>query len=809
MTPDEHVWWPAGRRSLRVVTRAELWGRRLIDAIDLASGSLIRLDEVDVAPLAGRRWELDEVVWRASACRAIAAAAAGAAVAAASSGVELLPHQAATLARALELDPVRLALCDEVGLGKTITAAAIYTELKARGRASRVLVVAPKSVQLQWVAEFADRFEEEFVRVGPEGIPVDAGVDPWRAFPQVVCSLDAVKPIRVRAGWSLEQVDAYNQRRVEAIVAAGWDLVIFDEAHHVAGSSDEVARHRLARELSATVRNILLLSATPHSGKSDGFRRFVGLLDGQFFGGAPLTRDRVQELVARTEKRTAIDRAGRPLFMPRTTTMEVVRYGDRTVERELYDAVTEYVREGYGRAVREKRPAVGFLVLLMQRLVSSSTAAILAALEKRAAALEAAPEQLELGAFAGDWDELTGEEQFERMAEMRGHGWVNERLQVQELLQRARRAASSGLDAKVRHLFDLLRQLETSESDPDVKVLLFTEFLPTQEMLLNALAGAGISAVAINGGNSLAERAIAQDAFRERSRVLVSTDAGGEGINLQFAHVVVNWDLPWTPTKIEQRIGRVDRIGQPLPVKAYNLVRENSIDLRVLDVLERKLATILVELGSDKRGDVLESLSTRTERLYVDAILKPDALERSADDVTAAARDEVVSQAPTLELIAPHAIKQVVRSDADIRDSVRRASEARARMLGSDVPRGGALNALRELPEVAPGEPVPLLSDAGTSGWWGCFEVADNQHSRTCFAVFSPDGGGLVRPDIADRCWSVLAVEGTGETAGPPEPAEFDELLRLGRDHGYRAWAKLGSASVPVLTLRLLVRVTA
>ncbi|MFN2469624.1 MAG: DEAD/DEAH box helicase [Gaiellaceae bacterium] len=770
---------------------------------------MIRLDEVDVTPLAGRSWEPDEVVWRAAACRAIAAAATGASVAAASSGVELLPHQASILARALELEPVRLALCDEVGLGKTITAAAIYTELKARDRASRVLVVAPKSVQLQWVAEFADRFGEEFVRIGPEGMPVDAGVDPWRAFPQVVCSLDAVKPIRARAGWSLEQVDAYNRRRVEAIVAAGWDLVIFDEAHHVAGSSDEVARHRLARELSATVRNVLLLSATPHSGKSDGFRRFVGLLDDEFFGSLPLTRNRVQELVARTEKRTAIDRAGRPLFMPRATTMEVVRYGDRTVERELYDAVTEYVREGYGRAVREKRPAVGFLVLLMQRLVSSSTAAILAALEKRAAALDAAPEQLELGAFAGDWDELTGEEQFERIVELRGHGWANERIQVQDLLQRARRAASSGLDAKVRHLFDLLRQLEMSESDSDVKVLLFTEFLPTQEMLLNALTGAGISAVAINGGNSLAERALAQDAFRERARVLVSTDAGGEGINLQFAHVVVNWDLPWTPTKIEQRIGRVDRIGQPRPVKAFNLVRENSIDLRVLEVLERKLATILAELGSDKRGDVLESLSTRTERLYVDAILEPDAFERSADDVTGAARDEVVSQAPTLELIAPQAMEPAVRSDADIRDTVRRASEARSRMLGTVVPGSRALEALRELPEVARGEPVPLLRGTGTFGWWGCFEVADAQHRRTCFAVFAPDGGGLVRPDVAERCWRTLASAGTGETAGPPGPAQFDELLGLGRDHGYRAWENLGAVGVPALALRLLVRVTA
>lgn len=809
MTAAQHVWWPTGRRSVQVVSRADLWGRRVIDAIDLTTGTTIRLDEGDVTPLASRRWEPDEVIWRAAACRAITAAAAGAAIAAASSGVELLPHQASIVARALALEPVRLALCDEVGLGKTITAGAIYTELKARGRASRALVVAPKSVQLQWVAEFADRFGEEFVRVGADGMPVDAGVDPWHVFSQVVCSLDAVKPVRARAGWGVGQVDEYNRRRVEAIVAAGWDLVIFDEAHHVAGSSDEVARHRLARELSATVPNVLLLSATPHSGKSDGFRRLMGLLDDEFFGGAPLTRERVQELVARTEKRTATDSAGRPLFMPRTTVMEVVQYGDRTVERDLYDAVTEYVREGYGRAVREKRPAVGFLVLLMQRLVSSSTAAILAALEKRAAALDAVPEQLALNAFSGDWEELTGEEQLEQIVELRGHGWANERAQVRDLLQRAQRAASSGLDAKVRHLFDLLRQLETCESDPDVKVLLFTEFLPTQEMLLNALAGAGISSVAINGGLSLAERALAQNGFRERARVLVSTDAGGEGINLQFAHVVVNWDLPWTPTKIEQRIGRIDRIGQPYPVKAYNLVRENSIDLRVLEVLERKLATILAELGSDKRGDVLESLSTRSERLYVDAILDPDALECSANDVTAAARDEVVSQAPTLELIAPHVIEQTVRSDTDIRATVRRAFEARSRMLGTGRPRRAALDALRDLPEVVPGEPVPLLPGAGTSGWWGCFEVADAQHRRTCFAVFAPDGGGWVRPDVAERCWTTLASAGASETAASPEPAEFDAFLDLGRDHGYHAWEQLESGGVPTLALRLLVRVTA
>ena len=184
MTAAQHVWWPTGQRPVQVVSRADLWGRRVVDAIDLATGTVIRLDKGEITPLASRRWEPDKVVWRAAACRAITAGAAGAAIAAASSGVELLPHQASILARALALEPVRLALCDEVGLGKTITAGAIYTELKARGRASRVLVVAPKSVQLQWVAEFADRFGEEFVRVGADGMPVDAGVIPGMCSPR-------------------------------------------------------------------------------------------------------------------------------------------------------------------------------------------------------------------------------------------------------------------------------------------------------------------------------------------------------------------------------------------------------------------------------------------------------------------------------------------------------------------------------------------------------------------------------------------------------------------------------------------------
>ena len=171
--------------------------------------------------------------------------------------------------------------------------------------------------------------------------------------------------------------------------------------------------------------------------------------------------------------------------------------------------------------------------------------------------------------------------------------------------------------------------------------MVFTEFVPTQEMLLEVLDGAGISAVAINGSMSIAERRDAQEEFRTNARVLVSTDAGGEGVNLQFAHVVVNYDLPWSPTRIEQRIGRVDRIGQTHDVVAHNLVMESSIDARVLDVLQAKLAVILAELGVDKTTDVLASVEARVDDLYTTAILEPESLHAAADAMAEGARAEV------------------------------------------------------------------------------------------------------------------------------------------------------------------------
>ncbi|MHB8289461.1 MAG: DEAD/DEAH box helicase [Acidimicrobiales bacterium] len=803
---DEWAWCLSTGESVRVIDRSELWGTPVCDVISQVSGRVHRLASGDLAPLTTRRWTPDEVVWRAAGARAIALVAAGEPLATRSAGVELLPHQLATLERAMTTAPARLALCDEVGLGKTITAAAIFAELKARKLIQRTLVVAPKGVQLQWVAELAERFGEEFVRVGPEGLPVDAGFDPWKAFDQVVCSFDAVKPLRARAGWDPKRVAEHNALRFRAVTDAGWDLVIVDEAHHVAGSSEDVARHRLARELAAAP-NCLLLSATPHSGKSDGFRRFLGLLDDGFLHGKPLDRVNVARVVARAEKRTALDNSGRALFTTRTTQIQVVPYGDRSVERVLYEAVTDYVRDGYGRSVRERRPAVGFLVLLMQRLVSSSTTAIRTALERRVATLDTgASDQLRL--FEDDWSELTGEEQFNALAAVRGAAWATERHEVERLCDLARQAESAGRDAKALFFLELLRRIQREEGDPGVKVLVFTEFVATQEMALDLLANAGVEAVSINGSMALAERALAQEAFRTTAQVLVSTDAGGEGINLQFAHVVVNWDLPWSPSRLEQRVGRVDRIGQRQPVRAFNLVAESSVDARVLDVLDQKLAVILAEFGADKRGDILETASGHTEAIYAGALTGDTQFEESAELLLERTRAELRDQAGLRDLL-PSDPGRPRTSGEKLRTALSAAALAWERHRG----RAGTdpMEALDAMPSVAPGEPVPEISGS-EPGWWGVWEVrADASSSkRSAFTVFVPDAGG-VRPDAAERVWEALARVTEVRTIIVPPPDAWDQLARTALDYAYRPCAELvGGNPPPLPAIRplLIARVT-
>lgn len=792
MTTQQWAWWSPAGQVVQVLAQHVLFDVQTADVYVPAQRRMHTVELGSLTDLRNRRWTQSELGARLLTLRILSLAATGAPVAAGHL-VELLPHQTSILQRAVGMDPVRLAVCCEVGLGKTTTAGAVISELLARDRICRVLVVAPKGVQLQWVAEMRDKFALEFTRIGPEGIPIDNSADLWRAFSLVVTSVDAIKPLRRRSGWDRERVDSYNAARVDAVTAAGWDLVVIDEAHHVAGSAEDVARHLLATNLTSLSRNVMLLTATPHSGKSESFRRFLTLIEPDFASGREITASTVAAVLARTDKRTAVDNAGRPLFRPRTTTLDLVSWADHPEHRNLYELVSEYVREGYLHARSSGDNATGFLMLLFQRLVASSAAAVLAALERRRVAVTLRGQE-NIESQADHWDEL-GAGESELLLHVSPSATDVEALDV--LIEAARSTLSSETDPKAIHFLRLLRRLRRLEDDPDVKILVFTQFRATQQMIVRLLDGQGISTATVDGTMGLAERASAQARFRSGAQVLISTDAGGEGVNLQFAHVVVNWDLPWTPTLIEQRIGRVDRIGQERDVRAINFVLEDSVDQRVVEVLESKLDLILTELGVDKRADVLATADHLAEDLYVSAIIDPDTLAAAAmrfNDMARAELDEVTDTRAILDdvTVAPPPFPR-----SPVPELVGQLNG-----LGND----SAKDALRSSSVVVPGEPVPLVRETGMSGWLAVGRVSTHSSPQlpSGFAVAVSDNGG-VESLAGQYQLEVLTGRFGAQRATLTRPIDTVELsedvhqtlTRALIDYSYHHLKKLGGGEVP------------
>lgn len=768
------------------------------------------------------------------------------------SNVIPLPHQIHALSRAISEDRVRYLLADEVGLGKTIEAGLVMRELKLRGLVRRTLVVSPKGIATQWVAEMQTHFNERFHLILGEDLHSlkrmssgdhsgywattdklekleSSSGNGWQVFDQIIVSLDSVKPIDKRAGWSKEKIDEYNRGRFEDLITAGWDLIIIDEAHRLGGSTDQVARYKLGRGLAEAAPYVLLLSATPHQGKTDAFHRLMTLLDAKAFPDMQsVSRERVAPYVIRTEKRNAITAEGKPLFKPRRTEMVPICWQDRHhLQKLLYEAVTDYVRIGYNRAMIEKKHHFGFLMILMQRLMISSTKAIRTTLERRLAVLKHEKMQTSLlledievgGELMEDFDEiydLDGQELLDSLLQMKVSALENESAEVETLLEAAKACEQSGPDAKAEELIELIYKLQAEENEPDLKVLIFTEFVPTQEMLREFLVARGISVAILNGSMDMEDRKNVQEEFRGSARVLVSTDAGGEGLNLQFSHVVINYDIPWNPMRLEQRIGRVDRIGQPKIVRAVNFVFEDSVEFRVREVLERKLSIILEEFGIDKTADVLDSAQAGAlfEDMFASAILEDEDVEIAVDQTVTRLRDEIrnvkelsaiygISDEPDAQAAErlrshplPHWVERMTvsymtshggsairkRSWWDLtwpdgqksRKSVfssrdlERLSDATLLNLENNRVRGLALS----LPQVATGQPIPVVSlenlPASVTGTWGLFEIrlqAGMSHRcqtlripmvrRAFVSVFLTDDDKLFLP-TARHLWDVL-----------------------------------------------------
>jgi superfamily II DNA or RNA helicase len=705
-----------------------------------------------------------------------------------------LPHQFRVIRRALQGFPVRMMLADEVGLGKTIEAGLVIKELKLRGMIERVLVLAPKSLLLQWVSEMDTLFGERFELVLPGDWSTGAalrGDNAWKRFPQVITSFDGVKPKDTHKGWDRDRIERYNLERYHDLIGSGWDLVVIDESHKLAGSSSEVARYALADGIARATPHVLLLTATPHSGKTDAFRRLLALLDPvSFQEGSPINRETVAPYVIRTDKRTTVDADGNALFAARTTRLLKVPFEARhSLQQELYDAVSTYVIEGYKKAERAGDKGSRLLLILIQRLMSSSTRAVRGFLEKRLLALQEGeardssavvdadsfPEEVEQGALF--YEPASGEEQQE----------------IEGLLALCRKAESRGPDARAEALLDQMRKLCQRDGEPDKKFLVFTEFTGTQGMLQEFLEARGYDVVTLNGSMDIPERKAAQEEFRSSAQVLINTDAGAEGLNMQFAHVVINYDLPWAPMRVEQRIGRVDRIGQTREVVAINLALENSVEARVYEVWQEKLARILEEFGVDKTGDVLDSVDAEQqfERLARTALLDPQAFDNEFDqvvnDLRRAAREGRDAKGLYEQALEPADRVPTIPLRAWLDTLTQTQHRSLANEVDSDDLSQFVVNQINHLnPYYAEGQPVPVLRIDGlgfqVEGSFSIWKVgiADGQwRQQHVYPLFvSPDGQSFTK--TAERLWDSLAagtvqVTSTEET----EPAALASVTEL------------------------------
>ena len=560
-----------------------------------------------------------------------------------------LPHQILVLEKVMRGVQTRFMLADEVGMGKTIEAGLVLKEKKLRGEVKRILLVVPKSAMLQWQSEMKEHFAENFFIYDSDLITsmaktfasfdAEEELNFWRQHNQIIVSIDALKPIESRQGWNQERVDAYNKYRLEMVVNADFDMVIIDEAHRMGGSSTSVSRFKMAEVLCNAVPNLLLLTATPHRGKSDHFRRLLQLMDADAFSGEgmPCIED-IQPYVMRSEKRFAVDYDGKKLFNERTTVrldvlLDPLRHAAQIA---LYDHITDYVRICFGRAKSAKRNATGLVMVMLQKLASSSTDAILSALRTRLYRLENGEDEDNLEGYGLDGsldyedDEL---DVSDYSVEHTSYGLKTEIEMLQKLVEEAEQCKATETDAKATALMEKIYSLRSSGIEANNKVLVFTEFRQTQDFLIRVLNEQGLKCEKVNGSMSMEERHRALVNFRDEADVLVATDAAGESLNVQFCHIVFNYDLPWNPMALEQRIGRVDRIGQKYEVKAFNMLTNNSVDYRIYNIIVEKLDIIMDELGIDKTSDVLDSTidAKKINHLYLQSLLDPKRFEFASE----------------------------------------------------------------------------------------------------------------------------------------------------------------------------------
>ncbi len=569
------------------------------------------------------------------------------------SNVEPLPHQiTAVYESMLPRQPLRFVLADDPGAGKTIMAGLYIRELIMRADARRIVIVAPGSLVDQWREEMFEKFGLEFRVFTKDLEAATPSGNPFEDIDHLIVRLDQM---------------ARNEELQEKLCAAGWDLVVFDEAHKLAAhfygnKLEKTGRFKLAEKLGAQTRHLLLMTATPHNGKEEDFQLFLSLLDSDRFYGK--FRDGVHkvdcsDLIRRMVKEKMVKFDNTPLFPERRA--YTMNYELSNLEAALYEAVTDYVKTEMGKADQldgKRKGSVGFALTSLQRRLASSPEAIFQSLKRRRERLERRLREEKLGVrgqqilaetlaeVPEDDDDLNAEEQenleetlvsqataSRTIAELAG-----EIIILQSLEQQAKALVASGKDRKWDELSRIL-QNEPQMHDAGGrmrKIIIFSEHRDTLNYLHEKIAGvlgSHNAIVVIHGGVHRDDRRKAQALFRSdpEIRVLVATDAAGEGINLQNANLMVNYDLPWNPNRLEQRFGRIHRIGQQEVCHLWNLVaketREGEVYFRLLEKLQ-VMSEALHGQVFNILGEVFEGNSLKD--MLLEAIRYGDQPERHA-----------------------------------------------------------------------------------------------------------------------------------------------------------------------------------
>jgi len=559
------------------------------------------------------------------------------------SRVDPLPHQLeAIYDYLLKLARVRFLLADDAGAGKTIMAGLLIRELQLRGLAERILVACPANLSFQWQRELKEKFDEKFLVLKGGDIRDQFGVNQWLEQKKVITSLDLAKRTEILPG--LRQVH--------------WDLVIVDEAHRMSWTppARKTARYALGELLRDTSDHILMLTATPHKGDPANFSLFLQLLDPDAYADvrsireamnrrrAPFYLRRTKEaMVYFPERRPDGTWAAAKIFTKRIP--NTVDFQIDGQEFELYKEITRFVKRQSAKAAAQgddpRARAVGFLMSLYQRRLASSTYSMRHSLENRARRLEEGLKKAqELVRLAPpdlpDPEELEEmeESERERLEEMleaitlAGNAeQVREEIaELRQLAKQAQAVEDSGSEAKLSELKDLLHQ-EGFFDHPDKRLLLFTEFKDTLDYLVGKLKGWGFNVGCIHGSmksgsrDEPGTRLYSEQQFRDGAiQVLVATEAAGEGINLQVCNILFNYDIPWNPNRLEQRMGRIHRYGQRKDCLIFNFVATNTIEGRVLQRLLEKLQEIRDALDDDAVFNVVGEIlpAAHVERILRD-----------------------------------------------------------------------------------------------------------------------------------------------------------------------------------------------